>query len=113
MAEYVYIQNYTRNGVMGISHHVFDQIAEIATNQVKGAETFTRKSSFFVHRPAACEIKNGLVTVKIFVVISADANINEVCLNIQENVANSLAMMTEVIPFKIGVEVVNVNKKLS
>ncbi|HKM02540.1 MAG TPA: hypothetical protein VJZ31_01280, partial [Bacilli bacterium] len=78
MAEYVYIQNYTRNGVMGISHHVFDQIAEIATNQVKGAETFTRKSTFFVHRPATCEIVNGRVTVKIYVVIAADANINQV-----------------------------------
>lgn len=111
MAEYVQIQNYTRNGVMGISHHVFDQIAEIATNQVKGAETFTRKSTFFVHRPATCEIKNGLVTVKIYVVIAAEANVNEVCLNIQENVANSFAMMTELIPFKIGVEVVNISKK--
>ena len=111
MEEYVYIPNYTRNGVMGITNHVFEQIAEIATNQVKGTETFTRKSTFFVHRPASCEIKNGLVTVKIYVVIAAEANINEVCLNIQENVANSLAMMTELIPFKIGVEVVNVNKK--
>ena len=37
MSEYVYIQNYNKQGIMGISYAVFDQIAEIATNEVSGA----------------------------------------------------------------------------
>ena len=36
MAEYVYIQKYNKQGIMGISYQVFDKIAEIATNEVSG-----------------------------------------------------------------------------
>lgn len=110
MAEYVFIQNYTRNGIMGISHNVFDQIAEIATNQVQGASVSSRKKgSFSLHKPITCSIRNGLVDVKIFVRIAARINVKDVCVNIQENVASALSMMTELIPFKIVVEVAAVD----
>lgn len=107
MAEYVYIQNYTKNGQMGISHVVFDQIAEIATNSVLGATVAkTKKTLFTLHKPITCEIRNGLVDVKISVVI--DQTADEACVkaNIIEEVASALTMMTELIPFKIIVEVV-------
>ncbi|HKM10881.1 MAG: Asp23/Gls24 family envelope stress response protein [Bacilli bacterium] len=106
MAEYVYIQNYTRNGQMGISHVVFDQIAAIATNSVLGATVArSKKGLFLLHKPIACQIRNGLVDVKISVIIEKSANVQEVCLKIQEEVASALTMMTELIPFKIIVEV--------
>lgn len=111
MAQYVFIQNYTRNGTMGISHNVFDQIAEIATNAVEGATVSSQKKlgTFSLHKPITCSIRNGLVDVKIYVIIAARVNVKEVCLKIQENVANSLSMMTELIPFKILVEVAAVD----
>ena len=109
MAEYVYIQNYTRNGAMGISHVVFDQIAASATNQVNGATVKENPNDFFrLHKPITCSIRNGLVDVKIQVNISAGVNVNEVCLRIQEEVASALRMMTELVPFKIIVEVANI-----
>lgn len=106
MAQYVYIQNYTRNGLMGISHVVFDQIAETATNNVAGAKVRAPvKTVFSLHKPIQCLIKNGLVDMKISVVIAKGVNVSEVATKIQEEVANALSSMTELIPFKINVEV--------
>lgn len=39
MAEYVYIQNYNKQGTMGIYYQVFDKIAEIATNEVSRCDS--------------------------------------------------------------------------
>jgi uncharacterized alkaline shock family protein YloU len=112
MAEYVYIQNYTRNGNMGISHFVFDQIAGIATNQVQGAILLDPVSATFkLHKPISCSIRNGLVNVKIHVILVKGAPVDEVCLAIQDNVSNALAMMTEMIPFKIDVVVAGFAEK--
>lgn len=112
MAEYVYIQNYTRNGNMGISHFVFDQIAGIATNQVQGAILLDPVSATFkLHKSISCSIRNGLVNVKIHVILVKGAPVDEVCLAIQDNVSNALAMMTEMIPFKIDVVVAGFAEK--
>jgi len=109
MADYVYIENYTRNGAMGISHLVFYQIAETATNVVTGASVSKSKSRIFnLHRPISCKIRNGQVNVDIAVSISKQANINEVCLKIQEEVANALSSMTELVPFNINIKVANI-----
>ena len=102
MARYVNIQNYTRNGNMGISHVVFDQIAEIATNSVKGAEVSSPKKRLFsLEEPINCSIRNGLVTVSIRVNIKKGINVKDVALSIQEKVAVALRSMTELIPFRI------------
>jgi len=109
MADYVYIENYTRNGAMGISHLVFYQIAETATNVVTGASVSKSKGRIFnLHRPISCKIRNGQVNVDIAVSISKQANINEVCLKIQEEVANALSSMTELVPFNINIKVANI-----
>lgn len=109
MAEYVYIQNYNKQGTMGISYHVFDQIAEIATNQVSGA-TVSKKRAYSLNKPVKCQIRNGTVTVRISVKLDANLNVNDVAREVQENVASSLSMMTELIPFNISVEVVDIAK---
>lgn len=109
MADYVYINNFTRNGAMGISYVVFYQIAETATNVVTGASVSKAKGSLFnLHRPISCQIRNGLVNVDIAVSISKQTNINEVCLKIQEEVASALSSMTELVPFNINIKVANV-----
>lgn len=110
MAEYVKIENYTRNGAMGISHFVFDQIAEIATNKVKGASVKTNsvKRLFKVHKPISCQIRNGQVNVKIDVIIRSGANVNAVCTQIQEEVANAISSMTELVPFNVNIKVAGI-----
>ncbi len=109
MAEYVYIQNYNKKGVMGISYLVFDQIAQIATNEVAGATVQEKKNRYSLFKPVKCTIRNGEVSVKIIVKISPDSDSDEVKKEIQTNVETSLTQMTELIPFNIIVEVVGAN----
>ena len=108
MAEYVYIQNYNKKGTMRISHHVFDQIAEIATNEVAGATVSRRKKRYSLFKPVQCTIRNGMVTVKISVKVTPHTNVQDVAREVQENVATQLNLMTELIPFNISVEVIDV-----
>lgn len=108
MAEYVYVQNYNKQGMMGISYQVFDQITEIATNKINGATVSKKKTRFSLSRPVKCSIKNGTVTVSISLIVSPEFNVEEVAREVQENVATSLKEMTELIPFNISVEVINV-----
>jgi uncharacterized alkaline shock family protein YloU len=109
MAQYVYIDNYSNLGSMGISNHVFYQIAQTATNNVKGATISANKLlMFFLQKPLSIRISKGLVTVKLEVSLSKEANINDVCLKIQEEVATALSSMTELVPFKINVKVAEI-----
>lgn len=108
MAEYVYIQNYNKQGTMGISHQVFDRIAEIATNEVAGATVSRRKNRYSLYKPVKCTIRNGMVTVKISLKVDANTNVKLVAKEVQENVANSLSQMTELIPFNINIEVADI-----
>ena len=114
MADYVFIQNYSKNGKMGISHIVFDEIATIASDKVEGVAVSTGKKNskkqraFFLHHPVTCDIKNGIVDVNVAVVINSMANVNQVCLKIQEEVANAITSMTELVPFNINVKVTGI-----
>ncbi len=110
MAQYVYIDNYSNLGSMGISNHVFYQIAETATNKVKGASVSHQSKSliFLLQKPIQVEISKGLVNVNVSVNISKTANINQICLAIQEEVATALSTMTELVPFKIDIKVANI-----
>ncbi len=110
MAQYVYIDNYSNIGDMGISNHVFYQIAETATNKVKGAMVSHQNKSllFLLQNPIQITISKGLVTVKVSVNIAKAANINKICLSIQEEVATALSMMTELVPFRIDIKVANI-----
>ncbi len=112
MAEYVYIQNYARRGTLAISSSVFNQIVSIAMEKIKGAKLKKKKGSdialFSLHHPVHCEFKGGRITTDLEVIISQNANVNEVCLTIQEEVAYALTSMTEFIPFSINVKVVGI-----
>ena len=110
MADYVYIENYSKYGVMGISRRVFETIAETATGRVKGASVSSNKHRLFtLHRPIRAILRsNGLVDIRIDVAIKGGANVDDVCLKIQEEVANALMAMTEMVPFNINIKVANI-----
>ncbi|MDD3036098.1 MAG: Asp23/Gls24 family envelope stress response protein [Bacilli bacterium] len=110
MADYVYIENYSKYGVMGISRRVFETIAQTATNRVKGATVSANKSRLFtLHRPIQAILRsNGLVDIRIDVAIKSGVNVSEVCLKIQEEVANALMAMTEMVPFNINIKVASI-----
>jgi uncharacterized alkaline shock family protein YloU len=109
MAQYVRINNYSKLGEMNISHQVFYQLAEFATNKVRGAKVTKNTSRFQIFKPISVRIQKGLVTVSVTVSIHKSANINAVCLAIQEEIASSLSAFTEMIPFRIDVKVANLS----
>lgn len=109
MSQYAFIDNYSRLGSMGIANRVFYQIAETATNKVQGADVIKNPGIvFLLPKPIQIRISKGLVNVTVAVKIAKDANINQVCLQIQEEVASAISSMTEFIPFKVNVRVTNI-----
>ncbi len=111
MADYVFVENYSKIGKMGISHVVFDQIAAIATTRVKDAIIVVddkKLKLFKLRNPVSCVIRNGVVNVNVEMLVNQRANVNNACLKIQEEVSNAISGMTEIVPFNVNVKVVGV-----
>ena len=110
MAEYVYIQNYAKRGTLAIANNVFDEIVSIAMEKIKGVKLkkSPEKFLFLLHRPIQCKIENNRLNCDVEVIISSEANVNQVCLAIQEEVAYAISSMTEFIPFSVNVKVMGI-----
>ena len=107
MGDYVYIQNYAKRGNLAISSSVFDEIVSIAIENIKGVKIKKQeKFLFFLHKPVHCLIRNGKILCDIEVIISQDFIVNDVCVKIQEEVADAIMSMTEFVPFQINIKVV-------
>lgn len=70
--------------------------------------TVSKKKPYSLFKPVKCTIRNGEVTVKISLKVSPNANVKDVAREVQANVATSLNQMTELIPFNISVEVIDI-----
>ena len=110
MAEYVYIQNYAKRGTLAIANNVFDEIVSIAIEKIKGVKLkkSPEKFLFLLHRPIQCKIESNRLNCDVEVIISSEANVNQVCLAIQEEVAYAISSMTEFIPFSVNVKVMGI-----
>ncbi|MCR4562211.1 MAG: Asp23/Gls24 family envelope stress response protein [Bacilli bacterium] len=111
--DYYYLNNYKNRGEMGISRHAFEQIAMIATNQITGANVYDKRKKKFIfslNKPVYCSFRmNGQVAFNIDVNVKMGVDIQKVCINIQEAVANAVTMMCETVPFSVEVKVLSVN----
>ncbi len=110
MVDYIHIQNYTRNGDMGISRRVFETIAYNATNKVKGASVSSSKSRVFnLYHPIQCVLRrDGQVDIKIAVSLKHGVNVNAVCLDIQKEVAEAIEEMVETVKVNIIIKVASI-----
>ena len=109
VGDYVYIQNYAKRGTLAISSSVFDEIVSIAIENIKGVKIKKQeKILFFLPKPVKCVIKNGRVFCDIEVIISKDFIVNDVCVKIQEEVADAITCMTEFVPFQINIKVLGI-----
>lgn len=110
MSDYVKVKNYAKDGDIAISRRVFEELATEAANRVIGAEVSKVKSKNKIlvklYRPTKVTFRSdGKVEIKISITIAKGANANEVCLKIQEEVAQSLLFYTESVPFDIEIKV--------
>lgn len=110
MADYVFIENYTGLGNIGISRNVLITIAAKATNRVKGASVSDAKSRVFnLYHPIQCVIhRDGTADLKIAVSLKKGINVNQVCLNIQKEVADAIEEMVEAVKVNIIIKVASI-----
>lgn len=108
MASYVFIQNYSGKGLIGISNHAFRQIAEHATKNVEGVVLDPKSGDGYWEPTKPIEViirANTRVDINVSINLIGKMDVSATCLKIQENIANHLLLMAELIPFKINVKV--------
>lgn len=111
MAEYVYIQDYSKRGKLGISRKCFEDIIAITTNKINGVETAksqNNKLNFYFKKPISCEIVNNKVQINVQVKVKQGSNIEKICTDIQEKIAEEITTIVELVPFSIKVKVVSI-----
>lgn len=114
MADYVYIKNTSNKGELAISRHVFEALATEAVDRVIGAKVAVSKSKSKRIAKLFNPVKvvfhsNGQVEITISITLSKGANVNKVCLNLQEEVGQSLLAYTESVPFEIKIKVASID----
>jgi len=108
MTDYVYIKNNSNLGEIGMSRKVFEQIALEATNRIQGASVSAKKR-FTLDNPIQVSFrKDGKVDVLVTINLKKGQNANDVCLKIQEEVANAFLAYAESVPFNIEIKVASI-----
>ncbi len=105
MNNYYLIQNFTNNGALGISYHVFEEIARICVSEVKGAFIDENEGLFRTNHPVSCNIVSDGIEISINLKIGYELNVNEVSLKVQEKVQSSIYDMTEIKPKKVDIRI--------
>lgn len=107
MREFYLLHKFTRNGSLGMSYKVFEEITRFAIREVQGATLNDNPAFLFnVASPITCRIsKNGDLAVKINLRIKYGFNVSEVSNLVQSKVEESIYNMTEIHPSKIDIHV--------
>ena len=106
--EFYMIENYKKNGKIGISHQVFEEISRYVTVEVDGVEFLEETSSLFKKQDIVCKIINDEVYITINIRIRYNFNVGDVSQTIQDRVSQTILHMTEIMPKKIDVNVVDI-----
>ena len=109
MAEYIYIDDLSNKGKLGISWRVYDFLVNDALGRVKGisksSKMMKRNQNFRLNRPVQIMIHRGIVNVIVAVDVAKGNNLQTIVSNIQEEVNNTLLVATEQVPFNVQVKV--------
>lgn len=109
MAEYVYLDNYSKKGKLGISYHVFDQLVTSSLMNIQGIaksqKHLKKNQKVRLNRPVQTYIKRDIVHVWIYIDVVSNTSLQTIVSSIQEEVYNSLLLITEQVPVNIQVKV--------
>ena len=106
--DFYLIENYKKNGKIGISHQVFEEISRYVTVEVDGVEFLEETSSLFKKQDIICKIIKDEVYISINVRIRYNFNVGEVSQVIQDRVSQAIYQFTEIMPKKVDVNVVDI-----
>lgn len=108
MADFIVINKHSTIGDLAMSRKIFAKIADKAVGKVFGAEVALAKKAK-VTSPTEVTFKNdGKVMIEVSITLKKDANPEDVCLKIQEEIARELEAYTESVPFEIEISIVDV-----
>ena len=109
MAKYVYLDNYSNKGKLGISSHAFDVLVEKAIHQVDGCSPSNKKLpasyKFRLKQAVRTVIRGGIVHVSVFVDIHKGQSIQKITRKIEDEINTTLLTSAETIPFDVQVRV--------
>lgn len=109
MADYIYLDDYSNRGKLGISYRVFDQLVTECLMNVKGiakSQKHLKRNQFIpLNRPVQTYIVRGIVHIWIYIDVVKGTDVRSVVEKIQGDVYNSLMIITEQVPINVQVKV--------
>ena len=109
MADYIYLDNYSKKGEIGIHRHVFDQLVTSCLTKVKGiakSQKLLKRNQFIIlNRAVQTYIVRGIVHIWIYIDVTKGSDIQKIVSDIQKEVYNSLMLITEQIPVNVQIKV--------
>lgn len=100
MADYIRINHYDRGGELAISRKVFARLAKEAV------EHSSVKTSVKVNEPVHVIFKkDGQVKIRINIDVKKGEKPTDICLEIQKEIAKTLEVYVESVPFEIEISV--------
>ena len=112
MADYIYIENYSKKGKIAISQSVFDSLVMNALNNVSGISLSSahmkKNQKIRLNRPVQTTIRHGIVHVWVAVDVVKGTNLQDVTKDIQDEITNTFLIATEQVPFDVQVKVISI-----
>ena len=112
MADYIYIDNYSKKGKIAISQSIFDSLVMNALGNVSGISLSSahmkKNQKIRLNRPVQTTISRGIVHVWVAVDVAKGINLQDVTKNIQDEITNTFLIATEQVPFDVQVKVISI-----
>ena len=109
MADYIYINNLSGKGKIGISYLAFESLVNDAIKQVPGitkSEKQLKKNQFFkLNRPIQVTIKNDVVHVWVAINVNENTDENKIVQLLENEIHIAFDSMTEQVPYDVEIKV--------
>lgn len=111
MAKYLFIENYSKKGKIGISLETFNSLVLQSLGNVNGIDTSLsaskKKKKIILHKPVQTSISHGILHVLVTLDMEKSQNIQFVSKRVTEEISNTLVLTTEQVPFDVQVKVMS------
>ncbi|MBR2505565.1 MAG: hypothetical protein IKB70_01290 [Bacilli bacterium] len=109
MANFIYIEDYSKSGKMAISLRVFEEIIKKALENIPDVSLsdskMKKKQIIKLHSPVVTTIRRGIVHTWVSVDIKKTIAPVEACTMIQNEITRAFLAVTDQVPFDVQVKV--------